>query len=158
MDLQSFYQKAADFLCALDADLSAAGISIPPHWDVVHSDLDILLKAQDLQQLESELRHHYENRTFTCQVLDVDGLPTLSAQFIWDQVPFEIFAQDRDTVLQRAYRHFQTEEKYLKKGGERLRQKIVELRLQGLKTEPAFARALGLSGDPYEALLEFKEL
>lgn len=131
--------------------------TFPLKVNTASSDLDILMKAADLKELESRLREHYGAYFFTSRETQVDGLPTQITQFTWDGVPFEVFAQDRDPVAQRAYRHFQTEERHLKKGGESLRTHIVELRSQGLKTEPAFAKALGLAGDPYEALLEFKE-
>ena len=36
--------------------------------------------------------------------------------------------------------------------GESFRHNVIELEQSGLKTEPAFARLLGLNGDPYEAL------
>ncbi|MNY83296.1 hypothetical protein D3C86_2259750 [compost metagenome] len=38
--------------------------------------------------------------------------------------------------------------------GEQFRQHIIELKKQGLKTEPAFAQALGIKGDPYLELLK----
>ena len=45
------------------------------------------------------------------------------------------------------------EDKLLAQHGEAFRQQIVSLKRQGYKTEPAFALALGLEGDPYLALL-----
>ena len=42
----------------------------------------------------------------------------------------------------------------LKEKGEGFKQQIIDLKKSGFKTEPAFAIALGLTGDPYEALLQ----
>lgn len=36
-----------------------------------------------------------------------------------------------------------------------LKESVIELKQQGIKTEPAFCEILGLEGDPYEKLLEF---
>ena len=38
--------------------------------------------------------------------------------------------------------------------GEEFREQVIKLKLQGYKTEPAFAKLLGLKGDPYVAMLE----
>jgi hypothetical protein len=40
--------------------------------------------------------------------------------------------------------------------GQELREKVINLKLSGLKTEPAFCQVLGIAGDPYEELLKFK--
>lgn len=118
------------------------------------SDLDILLTSTDLQALAQTLQTHYGHYSnFKIDQLDVDGLPTLISHFTFENVPFEIFAQDRHPVEQVGYRHFQIEERLLKLGGKSFFEKVKALRLKGLKTEPAFAEALGLSGDPYKELL-----
>ena len=50
------------------------------------------------------------------------------------------------------------ENEILKEQGEEFRKKIIELKIQGYKTEPAFAKLLQLSGNPYEAILNFKKI
>ncbi len=68
----------------------------------------------------------------------------------------EIFGQSIPTKQQFAYRHLIVEHHLLNKHGEEFRQQIIELKRQGHKTEPAFALALGLTGDPYTELLNFE--
>lgn len=122
------------------------------------SDLDILMQAQDLDALAARLAQDYANSpSFQCVRATVDALPTLIVSFEFDNVPFEVFAQDRPSVTQRAYRHLLVEERLLKYGGHLLQEKVQRLREQGMKTEPAFATALGLSTDPYEALLSLQK-
>lgn len=48
------------------------------------------------------------------------------------------------------------EHQILLEKGESFRQEIISLKKQGIKTEPAFAQLLGLSGDPYEAILRLE--
>jgi len=48
------------------------------------------------------------------------------------------------------------ENKILEQEGKQFRKKIIALKEQGYKTEPAFATLLGLEGNPYEALLELE--
>ena len=74
------------------------------------------------------------------------------ARFRSLELPVEVFGQAVPVDQQRGYRHLLVEARFLELGGPRLRRAILELREEGLKTEPAFARALGLSGDPYERL------
>ena len=64
----------------------------------------------------------------------------------------EVFGQPLPIDRQRGYRHLLVEARLLALGGAPLRHAVSTLRRGGLKTEPAFARALELDGDPYERL------
>lgn len=72
----------------------------------------------------------------------------------WD---IELFCQSIPTNEQWGVRHFQVEQRLLK-FNPKLRSVVQQLKRDGLKTEPAFAAALGLPGDPYESLLELEAL
>jgi hypothetical protein len=71
-----------------------------------------------------------------------------------EEFPIEIFGQNKPTIEQNAYRHMIAEYKILEEKGEEFKQKIIELKKQGIKTEPAFGMLLGLE-NPYEDLLKF---
>lgn len=124
-----------------------------------NSDIDILLQVGPHQEemfLErvTKLFGRWEGfKIFREQVKDV---PTILVCFKVNQIPFELFAQDKPPVEQTAYRHFLVEEKLLKYGGEKFREEVLKLRKEKIKTEPAFAQALHLLNDPYEALLELQ--
>ena len=45
-------------------------------------------------------------------------------------------------------------EHHLLKEVSKLREKVIHLKQQGIKTEPAFCEVLGIKGDPYERLIE----
>jgi hypothetical protein len=60
------------------------------------------------------------------------------------------------TARQNGFRHLLVEAAVLAAGGEQWRRAVRRLKQQGLKTEPAFANLLRLSGDPYVALLELE--
>ncbi len=55
-----------------------------------------------------------------------------------------------------AYRHMIKEYEILKMYGEEFRKQIIQLKRQGLKTEPAFGVLLGLKNDPYIELLNYQ--
>lgn len=93
---------------------------------------------------------------FSIKQIVVSGQQTTIANFEIDGFPIEIFGQSMPTELQNGYRHMIIENVILNQQGEDFRQQIITLKKQGFKTEPAFAQLLGLSGDPYEALLCYK--
>lgn len=129
--------------------------TFPLGLETSQSDLDILVFSDNLVTMEKLLAQHFGDcDQFKLSRETVDDLATLICQFEFQSVPFEVFVQNKPTVKQTAYRHFQIEERLLKKGGESFRNAVMKERLAGLKTEPAFAKVLGLQGDPYLELLK----
>jgi len=66
----------------------------------------------------------------------------------------EIFAQPIPTSRQNGFKHMMIEHRILKLRGESDKEQLRKLKSAGWKTEPAFALAYKLEGDPYETLLE----
>jgi predicted metalloenzyme YecM len=123
-----------------------------------NSDVDIILTAADLESLSQFLQGQFSLFSgFKAARTDVNGEPSLTVNFTIGDVPFELFAQRVESVEQRAYLHFQVEERLLGLADAQLAPKILALRRTGAKTEPAFAQILRLAGDPYQALLELQK-
>lgn len=126
----------------------------PLQLAVEHSDVDLLLYTDDLAGLAQKLTAKgFKNALHT-----VDQLATLIGEREFQGVKYEVFAQNCPSVEQKAYRHFQVEERLLKYGGESLRKAVQVARRRGLKTELAFAEVLGIPGDPYSTLLAWQRL
>jgi hypothetical protein len=122
------------------------------------SDLDIICQSSDFKSVEKNLLNTFAGYTgFSITQKSIRSVPSLICRFVYEDFPFEIFFQETDVKKQLAYRHLAIEYRLLQNGGETFRRRILELKAQGIKTEPAFAMILGLQGDPYEALLAFEE-
>ncbi|MEK6554105.1 MAG: DUF4269 domain-containing protein, partial [Bdellovibrionota bacterium] len=122
------------------------------------SDLDIIVLGRDLNVIRDLIKAQKSWGAVELKRHRTNDLESLTANFTFEGVPFEIFSQSKDTVKQQAYKHFLIEERLLKYKGPKLAERIRDLRQQGLKTEPAFAVALGLDDDPYKALLLLENL
>lgn len=132
--------------------------TFPLNVEVEGSDVDILMQAKDLEEVRALVLKHFGNCTnFSQSIQKVDELDTLICSFIFNEVPFELFIQDKEPVRQTAYLHFLIEERLLKLGGELFKEKIINERKAGLKTEPAFAKIIGIEGDAYLQLLELQK-
>ncbi len=132
--------------------------TIPINIDIDSSDLDIICywdnKNHFINTLESQFA---AEKQYELKNTVINGIETVISRFCIDQFDFEIFGQSIPVIQQAGYRHMIIEHELLKKFGETFRLKIVELKRQGIKTEPAFAQVLELSGNPYEELLKFGE-
>jgi hypothetical protein len=117
------------------------------------SDLDILCHAPDLAGFARVVRQAFADRPgFTCERQPTGATLAILARFRSLELPVEVFGQAVPVDQQRGYRHLLVEARLLELGGPRLRRAVLDLRGKGTKTEPAFAHALGLSGDPHERL------
>lgn len=120
------------------------------------SDLDIILEITDLETLKILLTSEFQDQEqFTINLIEINDVESLVCKFQLEEFPVELFAQNRPTHLQNAYLHMIKEFEILEREGDEFRRKIIELKEQGFKTEPAFAKLLGLSGDPYIELLKY---
>lgn len=131
--------------------------TIPIEIDIEGSDLDIIFEV-DLRFEEDFLDDLMFSR-FIPHDVDVEhciinGEKCITLNFMLEEFPIEIFAQNKPTIEQNAYLHMIAEYKILQEKGEKFKQKIIELKKEGIKTEPAFGILLGLE-NPYEDLLKY---
>ena len=131
--------------------------TIPIDIGIENSDLDIICYTLDYDSFLNVVNRYfsqyeqfivYKNNTLT--------VPPIVARFYIDNTEIEIFGQNIPVKLQNAYRHMLVEYSLLQKYGDPFREQIIALKMQGLKTEPAFAQLLGLEGDPYIELLNME--
>ncbi|WP_323761859.1 DUF4269 domain-containing protein [Maricaulis sp.] len=82
------------------------------------------------------------------------GEASVIARLEIEGVPVEIFGRERPVETHESYVHWLAEHRLLGLAEDRLRLDVRQAKADGLKTEPAFARCLGLGGDPFVELLK----
>lgn len=128
--------------------------TIPIEIDIENSDIDIILETKNLDNLKNLLIQNFskyddfkfrnsDNNIFVCN-------------FSIDKTPIEIYSEDKVTDQQLGYLHMIKEYEILKSKDQNFREKIIELKKSGVKTEPAFCKLLGINGNPYIELLNYK--
>ncbi|TDB66894.1 DUF4269 domain-containing protein [Arundinibacter roseus] len=128
--------------------------TIPLDIDTDTSDLDIICCFQESSVFQQLIYENWQTAAgFSVKSYTINKRPTILARFYLDEIPVEIFGQNRPTDQQEAYKHLLIEDHLLKKYGEPFKLQVKELKSKGWKTEPAFAKLLHLEGDPYLALL-----
>lgn len=131
--------------------------TIPIEIDLPGSDLDIICHCPDIPHFESVLRSLFgTEQHFQLRHKVIGGHPSVVCSFEKEGFVIEVFGQNLPSRQQNAYRHLLIEARLLEELGPEFRRQVIELKEQGLKTEPAFARLLGLEGDAYEALLRLE--
>jgi len=125
------------------------GLALP------ESDFDVLCSCSDLSAFERELSAWLGERGIqpTRRRRRATRPEASVTTLCWGGIEIEIFCQARPVLEQNGFRHLVVEGRLLSIGGEPLRGRVREAKARGLKTEPAFAEVLGLTGDPYATLL-----
>lgn len=131
--------------------------TIPIKIDIDSSDLDIICFFKNKEQFISNLILNFENKSqFSIREIKINKVDSIVASFSLENFEIEIFGQNIPTKEQLGYRHMIIEHQILDAKDENFRLEIIRQKQNGLKTEPAFAKVLGLVGDPYEELLKYK--
>lgn len=128
--------------------------TVPLDVDLPDSDLDILVCADNPAAAREELVARFSQMPGFSAWAHGREHDAWCVAFDHRNYPVEFFIQNTPLRWQRAFRHLLAEYLLLDRHGEDLRRRIHGLKASGVKTEPAFAQALGLDGDPYLALLE----
>ncbi|MCF2219946.1 DUF4269 domain-containing protein [Chryseobacterium sp. PS-8] len=132
--------------------------TIPIEIDIEESDLDIICEV-DLNFEENFLEELSFKKIIpvetevTVENIMIENEKAIVMNFRLEEFSIEIFGQNRPVTKQNAYLHMIAEYKILQEKGENFKQKIIKLKKQGIKTEPAFGILLNLE-NPYEDLLK----
>lgn len=129
--------------------------TLPIGIDITGSDLDIIMEVHDFALFEEKVKTLYSNqKNFKIERLTIRGREVVKANFIFDDFEFELFGQAKPVHKQYAYLHMIIEHHLMKKDPS-LKGKVIKLKKQGYKTEPAFCKILNITGDPYLGLIQF---
>lgn len=131
--------------------------TIPIGIDLHDSDIDICCCFEDEESFVNSVTSSFgDQQGFSIRPSRKPKDHAFVASFRVADLEVEVFGQGLPSRQQLAYRHMMIEHKLLKEKGASFREQVLELKRQGLKTEPAFALLLGLHGDPYIALLHLE--
>ncbi|HDR4424105.1 TPA: DUF4269 domain-containing protein [Bacillus cereus] len=127
--------------------------TIPIRIDTLQSDLDIVMEVHNFDVFEQEMRSLYGSyEGFKIKKKKIKNTESIKVNFKFEGFDFELFAQPKPVRNQNAYRHMIVEHMLLMQYPY-IREEILHLKENGLKTEPAFAQVLNIDGDPYEELI-----
>ena len=130
--------------------------TLPLGLAVAGSDIDIVCHAPDVEAFAAILASVFSGLPgFSIRRWTEPPRPVI-CRFVLLGWPVEIFGAPVPVRDQAGWRHFDIERRLLALGGDALRGEVQRRRTAGEKTEPAFAQALGLTGDPYARLFEMQ--
>ncbi len=156
-DARAILEDAGVFAAVAPFDGRFIG-SIPLDLHGEQADADIVCRADDLQAFVAAMTAAFGDQPdFRAEIAPYLGRPSSIVRFVLGDLPVEIFARPEPVEDHESFRHHQAARRLLAIGGEPLREQVRGLKAMGFKTEPAFAAALGLEGDPGMAMLDLAE-
>lgn len=130
--------------------------TFPLAINIDSSDIDIACHWTNSKAFEDCLSSAFGKEAhFTIRSKSLQNHSAIIANFNMAGFELEVFGQNIPVEDQLSYRHMLIEHRLLLKHGEAFKDEIIKLKKNGLKTEPAFAKLLGIEGDPYEELLKY---
>lgn len=131
--------------------------TIPINIDIENSDLDIVCYWKNKSDFIERIQYLFEKENrFSIREIVIDNQESIVANFFIEAFEIEIFGQNIPTELQNGYKHMVIEDQILRSKDENFRLEIIKLKESGIKTEPAFGLLLGLNGNVYQELLDYK--
>ncbi len=131
--------------------------TIPIEINIPESDLDIICECRNHDKFTEDLIKLFGKQdNFKLNTKFQKEIKSTIAEFTGKHFIIEIFGQNIPTEKQNAYRHMLIEHQILSKKDSEFKNGIIELKKSGVKTEPAFAQLLGIEGNPYDELLNYK--
>ncbi|WP_129717538.1 DUF4269 domain-containing protein [Pedobacter sp. SYP-B3415] len=131
--------------------------SIPIAVDLPGSDIDLACSFTDAMKYEQDLQERFSSKPgYAIRKTAKYGNEAIVVRFEDAGMPIEIFGQAIPVSQQMSYRHLLIEARLLQEQPPRFRADVIRLKQAGLSTEAAFCSLLGLTGDPYMALLELE--
>lgn len=131
--------------------------TLPIEIDIDDSDLDVICEVNDLKEFQVFLRNEFSSQLFfRIEQKKRDNQSYVVSNFHFNGFDIEIFGQDLPSIMQNGYRHMLLEYRLLKLFGSQFQEKVIKLKEQGYKTEPAFSCLLDLKGNAYTKLLELE--
>ena len=143
--------RTLDRLRAFDPHVVGA---LPLGLAVADSDIRVVCHAADTGRFAQAVSTYFHDAKGFRLTLWTSADRAVVARFESYGWPIRIFGSSEPVRDQLTWRHFDVERRLLALDGEGLRATVMALRADGLKTEPAFAAALNLPGDPYAAISE----
>lgn len=128
--------------------------TIPIEIDTENSDIDIVCEIYNFGKFEELLKNNfskYKNFQLRYKKRNI-----IICNFWIDSFEVEIYGTNDKSENSDGYRHMIIESRLLTLYGDDFKKKIIQLKKEGMKTEPAFAKLLNLKGNPYDELLLFE--
>jgi len=129
--------------------------TIPIGIHIPESDIDIACSTSDINDVRTIVRRYFGSYNEFSDSIKEETVYV--ASFRYEGQEIEVYAESRPVTLQHGFRHMIIEDRVLKLTGSDFRDEVINLKLKGYKTEPAFGQLLGMQ-DAYTELLVLEYL